>query len=337
MKKMLLKKAKGYGITLLFPLAVYAVMAVVSLANGNYVFFNLSTLNDIFANAAFNTVVALAIALPMLIGRWDFSVGIIPILSGILVLNWAIPGKWHVLLVLLVCMLVSVALSLISTGIYLLLRVPTMISSIGVVLIMEAVTVLYNNGNGANVTLAGDAAYESSLLSLYTSPYVYIILVVICAACYFLLYKTTYGKNVYSLSNNPRLAVNAGVNQLKTVLITAVITGLILGVVALMQVSKEAGKLEKQQNLDSALIMFLSLAPLLIGMYLQNISNLPWGIFVGALGMSILSYAFTTMMISSFITNIVTGMVIIVFMAYSSNTQAINYFFRRLKRRKAKG
>ncbi len=45
--------------------------------------------------------------------------------------------------------------------------------------------------------------------------------------------------------------------------------------------------------------MFGSMAPVLIGLFLGGFTNMPWGIFVGALGMEVFTYGLNAFGIDS--------------------------------------
>jgi ribose transport system permease protein len=77
--------------------------------------------------------------------------------------------------------------------------------------------------------------------------------------------------------------------------------------------------------------MFSSMAPVLMGLYLAQFTNLPLGIFSGALGMNALSYGMVVMGINSSLQTVVIGVFIVIFMAYTTNQARVRSFLNRVK------
>ncbi|MDR2888230.1 MAG: hypothetical protein LBV33_00090, partial [Lachnospiraceae bacterium] len=152
------KKIKAYAITMLFPLVMYLIFAVAALIAGNDFFFAEYTTAGIFTSSVLNCVVALAIAIPLSGGRWDFAPGSIAMLGGIIGCNIGIRIHANVFLMLLLCIASCLLLALIEAVLYLILRVPNMIISLGIVMVYEALSGLVFGGLGANL-FANDADY----------------------------------------------------------------------------------------------------------------------------------------------------------------------------------
>lgn len=227
--------------------------------------------------------------------------------------NLGIKLHANVFSVLLLCIVSCVCLALFEAILYVALRVPNMIISMGVVMVYEAVSGLINNGLGVNF-FANDAEYTEHLLSINKFPLIYIILVIVMLSAWFLLYKTKFGFDTRSLGSNARLAVNAGVHEKKNIILTYVLVGALLGCAAMLDAC--GSKIEPANNLSSTGLMFGSMAPVLIGLFLGGFTNMPWGIFVGALGMEVFTYGLNAFGIDSSIQTIVTGIVLALIMAY---------------------
>ncbi|MNI67627.1 hypothetical protein D3C73_1232700 [compost metagenome] len=75
--------------------------------------------------------------------------------------------------------------------------------------------------------------------------------------------------------------------------------------------------------------MFSSMGPVLVGLYLARFSNIPLGIFAGALGMNALSYGMVILGIDSSMQTVNLGVFIVAFMGYTSNQEKIRAFFKR--------
>lgn len=319
--------------TLLFPVGMYVVFAIISLIIGNQSFFTGYTTEGIIHDTVQNTIIALAIAIPLSGGRWDFGPGAIIMLGAIIGGNLGIKLQANVFVVLLLCIVSCILLALVEAVLYVTLRIPNMIISMGVVMVYEAVSGLINHGLGVNF-FANEAAYTEKLLSMNKFPLIYIMLAVVMLAVWFLLYKTKFGYDTRSLGSNARLAVNAGVHEKKNIILTYVLVGALLGCAAMLDAC--GGKIEPANNLSSTGLMFGSMAPVLIGLFLGGFTNMPWGIFVGALGMEVFTYGLNAFGIDSSIQTIVTGVVLALIMAYINDgakyMRMIRSFFTSRKR-----
>lgn len=304
---------KKYAMTLLFPLGMYAVFAIITLMIGNQSFFTQYTTEGMIHDTVQNTIIALAIAIPLSGGRWDFGPGAVIMLGAIIGGNIGIQLHANVFVVLLLCIASCIFLALMEAVLYVTLRVPNMIISMGVVMIYEAVSGLINSGFGVNF-FANEAGYTEHLLSINKFPLIYIMLVIVMLVTWFLLYKTKFGYDTKSLGSNAKLSVNAGVHEKKNIILTYVLVGALLGCAAMLDAC--GGKVEPASNLSSTGLMFGSMAPVLIGLFLSRFTNMPWGIFVGALGMEIFTYGLNAFGIDSSIQTIVTGIVLALIMAY---------------------
>lgn len=323
----------GYLSTLIFPALMWVLFAIVALIAGKASFFSAFTISSIFRSSVLSCIVGLAIAIPMYGGRWDFAPGTIATLGGIIGVNIGMRLQWNVFGVLLLCIIVCVVLALIEAAAYLLLRVPNMIVSLGVVMVYEALTGILFGGQGANLFNA-QADYVNNLLLLSQAPWCYLLLAVVLILLYILLYKTRFGSNTKSLGNHARLAINAGVNEKRNIVWTYVVVGALLGVAALLNACN--AQIAAASNLSSTTLMFSSMGPVLIGLFLAGYSCLPWGLFMGSLGMSVMTYAMTSFGIDGAIVTIITGAIIVLIMAYTTNQQRMAAFFARHFKAKGK-
>lgn len=324
---------KRYAMTLLFPLGMYAVFALITLIIGNTSFFTGYTTEGIIHDTVENTIIALAIAIPLSGGRWDFGPGAIIMLGAIIGSNLGMQLHMGTFGVLLCCVAACMLLALIEAVFYVTLRVPNMIISMGIVMVYEAVSGLLNNGLGVNF-FANDTEYTQELLRMNQFPLIYILLIVVMAVTWFLLYKTKFGYDTRSLGANAKLAVNAGVNEKKNIILTYALVGALLGCAAML--SSCSSKVEPANNLSSTALMFGSMAPVLIGLFLGGFTNMPWGIFVGALGMEVFTYGLNAFGIDSSIQTIVTGVVLALIMAYINDGARILQMVKQLFGHKSK-
>jgi membrane protein len=334
MKDKILKKGFGYLKSLIFPLILYVIFAMISLFSGKQgTYFSSYTTEKIFQESVLATLVGIAIAVPLKGGRWDFATGTISVLGGIIGLNLTIRLQAPLIVGIIFTVFFSVLLALLEGLLYIVLRVPNMIVSLGVVMIYEAMTNILFDGKGVNV-FNNTPEYTAELLQLYEAPWCYVLLVLVILLSSFLLYYTRFGADNKSLGLNSRLAINAGVKEKKNILLTYVFIGVLLGFAAILNASK--GKVEASSNLSSTSLMFSSMGPVLVGLFLEQYSTLPFGVFVGALGFNIITYGLQALNIDSSIQTIITGIAIVLIMAYTTNQERLKNLFCNMFTRKKK-
>lgn len=321
MQVLMLKRAINLLKTFLFPIAVYAIILIVTLLMNKTGYVSSGAFDRIIRGSVLTTITAYAIALPLSGGRWDFAPGIIIILAGIIGSNLTIDLGLGPFMLLAVTVAVAVLLSLVEGLLYLWIRVPTIIVSLGVVMMYEALSGVVYGGSGTQLYMHAD------LTVFARSPWIYILLAVIMVLFYYLMSNTKFGYDTRSLAANPRLAVNMGVKEKKNIFLTYLVVGALLGAAAVINASTVL--VSPAGNLSSTALMFSSMGPVLVGLYLAQFTNLPLGIFAGALGMNALSYGMVVLGIDSSMQTVIVGVFIVGFMAYTSNQERIRGYLSR--------
>jgi ribose transport system permease protein len=311
MKKVIEGKALGYLKSSLFPILIYLLMLSISLGMGKSAYYKASAFDYIFSSSVLTVIMAYAIAIPLSGGRWDFAAGSISILSGIIGCTIGIKYGQSLALALFATIAVAVTLSLIEGIVYIFLRVSTTIVSLGIVMIYEALTSVVFDGEGVSLV-----KYKNMTI-LDSSPWCYILLAVVIVMIWFLLYHTRFGLNSQSLGNNAGIAIASGIDQKKNILLTYLVVGVLLGICGVLNAS--SANVVPVSNLSSTDIMYSSMGPVLIGLFLGQFSDMPWGILMGSIGMNALSYGMVVLGLEGSIQQILTGVFIVFFMAYSAN------------------
>lgn len=310
---------------MIFPLVMYVCFLIITLLSGKTGYFSKNAFSYIFSQSVLSTIIALAIAVPLSGGRWDFATGTIVVLGGIIGCNLAIQWNTGVLGLVLITVAVCILLAVLEGLLYIFLRVPTMIVSLGVVMLYEALSGILFNGGGVQLYV------HERLLVLSMEPWCYLVLLAVLVVSYLVLYRTGFGYDTRSLGSNARLAIGNGVNEKRNILLTYVFVGGLLGIAAILNASK--GNVTPASNLSSTMLMFSSMGPVLVGLFLANYSNLPFGVFMGAVGMTAMSYGMVVLGIDGSIQTIVLGVIIVLIMAYTTNKAKMAALLSRLFKR----
>lgn len=308
--------------TFIFPVVIWLFFAVlIQLRGSSNIYVSVASIQDILQSSALSVIIAIAVALPLSGGRWDFAPGATMVVTGIIAGNIAINSHLGIIGLVVLSMLTAVILSLFEGIIYILFRVPTMIVSLGIVMLYEAISGLLYDGSGVRLFMYQDL----SILAI--QPYCYIIMIIVLVVFWALMKYTKFGFDTKSLGNNAMLAVNNGVKEKKNILLTYIVVGMFLGIAALLNASKAV--VSPEANLSSTNLVFGSMGAVLVGLYLARFSNLSLGLLSGTIAMSALSKGLTVYGMPSSLNNIILGIFIALFMGYTTNIEVIRKFFRK--------
>jgi ribose transport system permease protein len=248
----------------------------------------------------------------MLNDRWDFSMGIICVTTSFIaspIVTKFQLGSWGLLAI---CVIVATILCLINAGLYLLIRVPMLVISIGLLMVYETLNRVINDGKGAK--LAGN---------VYTlfgkAPWIYILAFVVFMVFLIIFTYTKFGYNVRALGNNQAIANNIGVNETKSVVLSYILCGVILGVAACVNASMK-GNIEASSTFNNNMgMMFTAFPAVFIGLYLYRYTNITWGIFIGAVCISMMKAGVLALGLPSAVQDIGVGAFLFFFIALTTN------------------
>lgn len=316
------RSALSYLKSLIFPIIMWLLFLLISLAGGHASsFVSAGGFDNIFRTSIQATIVGIAIALPLSGGRWDFATGTIVVLGGIIGGNIGIAISDNLAIVLICCVVSSVILALVEAAAYILLRVPNMIVSLGMVMIYESLTSILFDGQGIKLNS------HNNILAITQAPMCYIVLAIVLVTMYILLEHTKFGADCKSLGKNAPLALNSGVNEKKNIVLTYLVVGCLLGIAALFNAATT--NVGSQSNLGSTSIMYSSMGAVLVGLFLADSTCMPWGVWLGAVGMQTMTYGMICSGLDSSLQNVVMGVVIVAIMAYTSNQAEMSQWLRK--------
>ena len=199
MKRLFTKpKAKEIGIRAAGTLAVPALFAAVTLiacaAGGKTMISGVSGFTSFLVYAGIVTVTTFALSINLGSGRFDFSLGSMAVLSTLISvrITSSMPvSSGTAMLNLLLCLLVGAILGAVSGGLYVVLKIPPIITSLGVTLIFEGITYTIASGKYIN---GGEAMAIYNFMN-NNWQFALILLLVTLAVMIFLFDYTKFGRN----------------------------------------------------------------------------------------------------------------------------------------------
>lgn len=211
-------------------------------------------------------------------GITDLSVGSILILAGNVGGIFAVNFNLGTFGLLLGSILVSVLLLLLNTVVRSLTKIPSWIFGLGAAMVYEAIGMYYGSymiSKGRQVVSLGDTARQIGRM-----PWNLIMVVIGFIVAYLLFNKTSVGYNIRALGSNPKVAEMMGVSVQKTMIYSAILGGVFLGVAGAVNESY-ASRVMPMTGLGSVALIFTALAGFLLASSLSKYINLTLAIVIG--------------------------------------------------------
>lgn len=330
MMKMMKKYVVKIGGTIMLPLIVYFAMMILCYSNGKMYFGTMKMWQPLCVDIAVSVTCALGIGLQFKNGRFDFSGGAIMLIAGIVAGNIAKEQGNNLVVMIMLCIVISLILSVLVAILYIYGRIPIIIATIGMALFYEAITCLIYSGKGINLVA------NMSLRKVATFPYVLIPLGLSIAIYAFYSYKTVAGKQGVLLANNQQTAVNIGINEKKNVLISYLFSGVLFGLATIIWLTKDIHG-ASFSSLSTVGELFSNILPVFIGMMLIGFCGDTIGIIMGSITLCLLSYAMSAVFSSDLgaaITTMITGVFILIINVISAQG---NIWMNKIKKACGKG
>lgn len=329
MKSQFLKIGKNFLYTLWMPVVVYIFFVVLCAANGKTGFGVGSDLMVILRNTVYSGLIALALSYNLTSGRFDFSVGSILILSTIIGANITLALELGPSGMLIISMLVGAALGAISGLVYIILRLPPIVVSVGVAMIYEALGFLLNDGQGIRIINRPD------LLIFAKQPAITILAIIVLIILVVLLNYTKFGYDTNSLRQGQAIAVSIGINEKINTILCYLIAGALMAAAGMISLSI-LGSVSPKLGLGSASYMMNAFLPMFIGGALGKYSDRNIGVMVGAFVQSCIISGFAILGLSTSVQSVLNAVIVLLFLVYTSNSYKIVEFqIMKEKRMKA--
>lgn len=319
---------KNTLITIAAPVLVYLLFLVLTNLFGQPGFGVGGDLKTILYNTVYSGFIALAMSYNLTSGRFDFSVGSVLLLSVIAGGNLSAKLNFGPVPMLLCIVVVGMLCGLVSGIIYITLKLPPMVSSLGVAMIFEAIGFSINNSKGVRFLGQFD-------LLIWSQPlYSVLLLVVVLAILIYLLNFTKFGYNCRSLQTGQKNAVEVGVNENINSVICYVIAGAMMACAGVVFLCKN-GMVSPETGLSSSSYMMSAFLPMFVGQALAPYSDRNIGTIMGAFCQACLTSGLVKLGCSSSMKTVMDGVVVLLFLVYTSNSYkfALHHAWREKKAR----
>ena len=307
--------------TLMIPAVTAAVLLAICALSGRSMIANRTSFNYFTLYTAIVMITTMALSINLSSGRFDFSLGSMAVLASILSskITYALlgGGAGSAALMLFLNVVIGAMLGLCSGALYVTLRIPPIITSLGVTLIFEGISFTVTGGK-----YVMDEVRNASMTAFAGNWYW--PLLVIAAVLAFVIYlfdHTRFGYDYKALQNGQKVAVNTGIREVPNALWCYVICGALMGIVGFLNTARSSNINGGSLNFGSIGIMFTAFLPMFIGGYIGRFSNDKLGYLMAALCMSMLNSTFAAFSneISASAQSIINAVLLVVFLIYLNN------------------
>lgn len=295
-----------YALMLAVPILLFVVLSIIF-----HGVIGTNNIPSLMQQAVAPAILGWGVLFNIKVGNWDFSVGSVVLLSAIIGGNIAVRLDWGFAGLLICCLLVAVLAGIVVGLVYYLLKIPTIITSIGMLLIYESISSYAFDGQG--IYLTG--------WNLLRTTQIVIIAIVAAAAAYLIFYRSSIGYNVRAVGNNMNIAAQNGLNVYRVKAVAIAIAGLFAGLYAFISLGT-SGVQKTVSSMGTMGTCFDAMMCVFVGMSITRRGNLVAGIFCGSLVMQLVKLALMAIGIPSEYNSIFIAIFVLIFMtmdAYTNN------------------
>lgn len=304
------------------PLITLVVVETLSVANGVKLFeTSLSWVT--FIRAICNVVlVTYALSINLNSGRFDFSIGSVALVSSIVSSLITLKFNCSPLLMLIISVVSGLLFGLISGGVYVLVKLPPIIVSLGVAMFYEGLAFTLTDGHGVSFVSNKDILAFSNIT-------LYLIIILLTLIFMYVVFDCTkFGYDYKALLSGQKVSVNTGIKEIPNVLVCYAISGALMGLYGFVTATNN-GSIQISLNFGSISPMFMAFLPMFIGGYIGSMLNDKVGYFLGAVSMALISLLYVRLNISSSVQQIVSALLLVGFLIYLNNQHKLKQLFSR--------
>lgn len=271
------------------------------------------------------TLISFAMCSNMLCNRMDLSAGAVVMLAAMLGAKMVYLYGIGLVPFALIVVGSGLALGIISGVMYLILRVPAIVTALGVCMVYETLSNL--------ASISWVTAISGDITTFGRFPYCLIIFGVMFLVFYIIFNYTKFGYNVRACASSQQIAKNSGVNTKKTAFLCYVVSALFLGVAALLKISIQ-GSIDTPMYMSSTNIIFNCMLGIYVGLALEQYCNLLIGIFIGNFIMNMLTTGLLSLGISASLQDTASGVFLLIIMIFTYNNQRVMNYINERKMKK---
>lgn len=254
---------------------------------------------------ALTAIIALGSLFVILTAGIDLSVGSTVGLSGF-ICGLAMAAGFHPILAIFAGLLTGVAVGAVNGIIVAYVGVTPFIVTLGMLYVARSTVLVLKHGDSVREISRGFIACGNGKLFGISVPV--LVLVAIAVACYLLLNRTIFGRQVFAVGGNEKAAALSGVNTRRVKVLTYVLSGLLSAVTGILYVARfESAQADAGKGIELDAIA----AAVIGGTSLMGGEGSVAGVLIGATIMGVINSGLVMMEVSSYWQQLIIGAIIV--------------------------
>ncbi len=313
--------AKNTGMTLIWPVSCLIVALILSGASGKDLFQSITNF-WVFMGTVMTTFIAMwALNTNLNSGRMDFSLGATGILAALIaskvanVMALSFNSPSGVIIFLLLTVVFGMILGIISGLVYILTKLPAIVTSLGMCLVFEGLAAIIQGKTG-QIQYRPSGVYAAR----FTSQPLNIILILICIIVLMslIICYSRFGYNKNALVYNQKIACDTGIREITSCIFCYLLAG---GLIGLYQVLTDISSTYMNLSVDlgTAGSVFRNFLPIFIGSMMTKYSNQLISSFFACIATTLLNRGLDNagaIGITSPIASLITSVMILIVLTY---------------------
>lgn len=317
---------KKTGITKIFgigtiPVITLIIMLALCRFNGVALFETSGNWVAFFRSAASVMLTTFALSINLNSGRFDFSLGSIALVSSVISSMICMQLGLPTLAMLILSLLSGAVLGLVSGIVYVLIKLPPIIVSLGIALFYEGLAFTITDGYGVSFV-------SNVELTSFPSVRNYLLVIIVALAVIILLFDyTRFGYDYKALLSGQKVSVNTGIKEVPNAVICYAVCGALMGIVGFISATN-TGTIQMSLNFSSISVMFTAFLPMFIGGFIGRYCNDKIGYVLGAVTTALISLMYARLNVDSSLQQIVTALTLVGFLIFLNNEGKLKSLFR---------
>ena len=221
-----------------------------------------------------------------------------------------------------------------SGGLYLALRLPPMITSLGVALLLEAIAYIVAGGSESNSVVTRQPTVSDQMRQFIGSNggsaiWLALILVTALALMIVIFHYTKFGYDYRALQSGQQIAVNTGANEYANAMGCYIIAGMLAGAAGMLFGCQiQYTRVSAYLNFGTVSKMFDAFCPLFFSGFVGRFCNKQVAIIVSVVGYEFLQLAFGNInavdtTFTSTVYGIINSVILVLFLIYLNNENKV--------------
>lgn len=257
-----------------------------------------------------------ALSLNLNSGRFDFSIGSVSLLSSVVSATICTTYGLPTPVMITISIAAGALLGCLSGLIYVIVKLPPIIVSLGVALFYEGLAFAVTSGYGVSFV-------ANKELTSFPGVFNYALVILIGLVFFIFVFDyTQFGYDYKALLSGQKVSVNTGIKEVGNAVLCYTISGALMGMVGFISATN-TGTIQMALNFGSISVMFTAFLPMFIGGFIGRFCNEKIGYMLGAVTTAFISLGYARLNVDSSVQQIITALILVGFLIYLNNENKV--------------